>query len=46
MRIIGHGIDVEKVASIKEQLDSPNKKWAERFCSDEEREQADAPPKH
>src|SRR5882724_9692309 len=46
MRIIGHGIDVVKVARIKEELESPNKKWAERFCSPAEREQADAPPVH
>jgi holo-[acyl-carrier protein] synthase len=46
MRIIGHGIDVEKIARIKEELDSSNKKWAERFYSTEERAQADAPPVH
>ncbi len=46
MRIIGHGIDVVMVARIKEELESPTKKWAERFCSPEEREQADAPPIH
>jgi holo-[acyl-carrier protein] synthase len=46
VRIVGHGIDVVKVASIKEELESPTKKWAERFCSPAEREQADAPPVH
>ena len=46
MRIIGHGIDVVRVAGIKEELESPTKKWAERFCSPAEREQADAPPVH
>ncbi len=46
MRIIGHGIDVVKVAGIKEELDSPTKKWAERFCSPDEREQADETPMH
>src|SRR5438067_1608106 len=46
MRILGHGIDVVKVAGIKKELESPTKKWAERFCSAEEREQADAPPIH
>jgi holo-[acyl-carrier protein] synthase len=46
MRIIGHGIDVVKVAGIKEELEATTKKWAERFCSPEEREQADAPPIH
>ena len=46
MRIIGHGIDVVKVAGIKEELESPNKRWAEQFCSPTEREQADAPPVH
>ena len=44
MRIIGHGIDVARVAEIKKELDSPNKKWAEQFCSRTEREQADARP--
>lgn len=46
MRIIGHGIDVVKVAGIKEELESANKRWAEQFCSTAEREQADAPPIH
>ena len=46
MRIVGHGIDVVKVADIKEELESPAKKWAERVCSPAEREQADAPPVH
>lgn len=44
MRIIGHGIDIARVARIKEELDSPTKRWAERFCSPAEREQADARP--
>jgi holo-[acyl-carrier protein] synthase len=46
MRIIGHGIDVETIAGIKEQVDSPNKRWADQFCSDDERAQADGPPAH
>jgi holo-[acyl-carrier protein] synthase len=46
MRIIGHGIDVERVARIKEEVDSPTKKWVERFCSLDERRQADASPMH
>ncbi len=46
MRIIGHGIDVVAVSEIKKELESPNMKWAERFCSSEERDQADAPPVH
>jgi hypothetical protein len=41
MRIIGYGIDVVKVAGIKEELESANKRWAEQFCSPAEREQAD-----
>ena len=44
MRIIGHGIDIARVEGIKKELDSPNKKWAEQFCSRTEREQADARP--
>ncbi len=46
MRIIGHGIDIESIAGIKEQVDSTNKKWTEQFCSDDERAQADNPPVH
>jgi len=46
MRIIGHGIDVVTVMGIKEELESTNKRWAERFCSPAERAQADAPPRH
>ena len=46
MRIIGHGIDVARVEGIKKELDSPNKRWAERFCSPAEREQADGQPLH
>src|SRR5271166_4722770 len=46
MRIIGHGIDVVKVAGIKAELESPNKRWAEQVCSLSECEQADAPPLH
>ncbi|WP_420636614.1 holo-ACP synthase [Candidatus Palauibacter sp.] len=44
MRIIGHGVDVARIEAIKRELDSPNKKWAEQFCSCAEREQADARP--
>ncbi len=46
MRIIGHGIDVETISGIKEQVDSPNKRWTDHFCSTEERAQADEPPVH
>lgn len=46
MRIIGHGIDLVSIARIREQLDSPNMRWAEQFCSADERAQADAPPVH
>lgn len=46
MRIIGHGIDTVEVSEIKDELETPNKKWAERFCSPAERDQADSPPVH
>jgi holo-[acyl-carrier protein] synthase len=46
MRIIGHGIDVASIARIKEEVDSPNKRWVEQFCSADERAQADPPPIH
>ena len=46
MRIIGHGIDTVAVSAIKDELETPNKKWAERFCSPAERDQADSPPVH
>ncbi len=45
-QIIGHGIDPESIPGIKEQVDSPNKKWTEQFCSADERAQADDPPVH
>lgn len=40
MRIIGHGIDATKIAEIKDEVDSTNKKWTEKFCSADEREAA------
>jgi holo-[acyl-carrier protein] synthase len=44
MRIIGHGIDVVKIAEIKADVDSTNKRWAEQFCSADERECAGTSP--
>ena len=44
MRIIGHGIDVVKIAEIKAEVDSTNKRWAEQFCSADERERAGTTP--
>lgn len=44
MRIIGHGIDVVKIAKIKSKVDSPDDKWTERFCSPDERECAGTAP--
>jgi holo-[acyl-carrier protein] synthase len=44
MRIIGHGIDVVKIAEIKADVDSTNRRWAEQFCSVEERECAGTSP--
>jgi holo-[acyl-carrier protein] synthase len=46
MRIVGHGIDVVRVAGIKEELESPTKRWAEQVYSAAERDQADPPPVH
>src|SRR5712675_73800 len=46
MTIIGHGIDAVEVARIKEKLESPTKRWAEKIYSDDARAQADAPPLH
>jgi holo-[acyl-carrier protein] synthase len=46
MRIVGYGIDMVSVTAIRAQLESPNKRWAEQFCSDAERAQADPPPIH
>src|SRR5947209_3019368 len=40
MRIIGHGIDVVKIAEIKDEVDSTNKRWTEQFCSSDERAHA------
>ncbi len=44
MRIIGHGIDIVSIEWIKSELESTTKNWAKRFCSADERDQADAPP--
>lgn len=44
MRIIGHGIDVVKIAEIKAEVDATNKRWAESFCSDDERDYAGTAP--
>lgn len=46
MRIIGHGVDLESVQRIKDELDSTNKNWADEVYSDDERAQADAGPVH
>ncbi len=45
MRIIGHGIDAVKIAEIKEEVDSPNKKWTMQFCTAAERRCAGKTPK-
>jgi holo-[acyl-carrier protein] synthase len=44
MRIIGHGIDAVKIADIKAEVDSTNKRWTEQFCSADERERAGTTP--
>ncbi|MBR9801573.1 holo-[acyl-carrier-protein] synthase [bacterium] len=46
MRIIGHGVDLESIQQIKEELDATNKNWADEVYSDDERAQADAGPVH
>lgn len=46
MRIIGHGVDLESIQRIKEELDSTNKDWAHEVYSADERAQADAGPVH
>ena len=44
MRIIGHGIDVVKIAEIKAQVDSTSERWTEQFCSVDERTHAGTTP--
>jgi holo-[acyl-carrier protein] synthase len=44
MRIIGHGIDVVKIAEIRAEVDSANKRWTEQFCSPDERAHAGTTP--
>ena len=44
MRIIGHGIDAVKIADIKAEVDSTNKRWTEQFCSADERAHAGTAP--
>lgn len=46
MRIIGHGIDMVSIKWIKTELESTTKQWAEQFCSEDERNQADESPLH
>lgn len=46
MRIIGHGVDLESIQRIKDELDSTNKDWAHEVYSEDERAQADAGPVH
>lgn len=46
MRIIGHGVDLESIQRIKDELDSTNKNWADEVYSDAERSQADSGPVH
>lgn len=45
MRIVGHGIDLVEIQSIKDELESESQ-WAEKVCSERERMQADKPPQH
>ena len=37
MRIIGHGIDAVRIADIRAEVESPNMRWADQFCSADER---------
>ncbi len=46
MRIVGHGIDVVKIADIQAEVDSTNKRWTEQFCSETERAHAGTVPVH
>ena len=46
MRIIGHGVDLEQVSRIKDEMDSLGSNWVDRVYSAEEREQADPKPVH
>ena len=46
MRIVGHGIDVVKMADIQAEVDSTNKRWTEQFCSETERAHAGTVPVH
>lgn len=42
MRIIGHGVDLESIQRIKDELDATDKDWADKVYSDDERAQADS----
>jgi holo-[acyl-carrier protein] synthase len=44
MRIIGHGIDMVDIESIKRDLEDPSKEWKRRVYSEQERLQSDTPP--
>jgi holo-[acyl-carrier protein] synthase len=44
MRIVGHGIDVVRVADIKRKLEAPGGSWLYNVYSSDERAAADGPP--
>jgi holo-[acyl-carrier protein] synthase len=46
MRIIGHGIDVVSIEWMKSELESATVDWPGKFCSADERADADEPPVH
>lgn len=46
MRIIGHGIDVVSIEWMKSELESATVDWPGKFCSVDERGDADDPPVH
>jgi holo-[acyl-carrier protein] synthase len=46
MRIIGHGIDVVNIEWMKSELESATVDWPGKFCSADERADADDPPVH
>lgn len=44
MRIVGHGIDVVAVESVRTKMEVDDSPWERRVYSDQERASADAPP--
>lgn len=46
MQILGHGIDIESIRRVKQNIDADGDDWIAGFCSEAEQAAADPPPVH